>query len=1489
MRWAQHRCYCSFARTISDMRGRQHKGPGQGRQGGMPGGAPLGVPVPPAESPRPPAPTPIILPSVVASSSTFQPSGLTASSVPFTPSSLLLAVPSAPAPVVPAPAPAGPAVASPQQQARKQGKNPPTPRSKPPAFKSAPALKDPAGTPQPAAGDADSDRRRNKQPRDPAKDRSRPKDNANKNKQTTGPQSAASSSSSTNTPANSAPLTPAPPTEEEKLRKEEEERKKKADAEALKLEQERKREAEEEALEEERRRKDQEEAARRRAVLQAKLDMRQETIAAAQRRPDETFLKTLDSNLKRNTGFIKKIVLLTDEKKDSVAAELLQLNLSRYVSEIVNALIEAKLKPTDVTAAVKVASLMHQRYAEFTPLLVPALQKWFAPSKAGGVAADTEQEKTTRYGKRRVYLRLLSDLLICGVITDPTILLTVLKWLMAADDTKDPPKDKEAPYHTLNLISSFLKYAAEDLLGIKPTPPATKKQAPSKTATTSSSSSTSSSSDTPTNTKDSAEQSEEDRAAGSPEGVSPYVEMIMTQDQHKQFLSLIDSYFTLICGVLVHDHVALRERERDNLHTLMNKGELSEASQTAYDVMRKSYERLIALTQSLCEALGRDMPDLPEEQGRTRVEITHVAGHVTRLDGAGEGVDSPFDDEDTRTFYESLPDLKLLVPGILLGETSAPASSTPQTATTSTPATTAKTEAETPAATTAEAEGKEGVKEASQEKDKDKDREQKEEADAKEDGKVSVELDTLLARLPTCVSRDLIDSASVEFCYVNSRSNRKKLVKAIFNVPRTSLVLFPYYSRMIATLQQYMKDVAPMLVDMLEEEFTYMFHKKDQINIESKIRNIRLLGELAKFRVCPVNLIFTCLKMCLDDFAHHNIDVAVNLLEVCGRFMYRCPETNVRMSNLLDHLMRLKNVKNLDSRHSTMVENAYYLCKPPDRPARALSKVLPPLERYVHHLLYTELTRTSIKPTLKMLRRLPWDEGCESMLVKCFVKAHRGKYGHIHLMASLISGLTAYHEGLGVKVVDQLLEEIRAGLEKMEFSQNQRRVLHMKLLGELYNYCMFDSNIIFDTLYTLLFFGKSSNTFPLDSSANPPPSSDSADPALDPPQDWFRLRLVCTLLDTCGQFFDRGTAKRRLDTFLLYLQKYIIGKGIPPPDMEFTIQDTFEALRPKMKRFRTFQEVAEEIAKQEAEDRKQISSEHLALMIQGSKPSWESEAYRAAARAAAATPQQGPQIESPRADEDVRKGRGVQDDDDEDEEEARQPAADEAEEEEDEDEDDDDESESESEDEEEDDEKEKEEDDEIVVRSAQSTVDEDDEFERELAKMMQESVDARKHERKAPVNNLANLTIPAPFAVPASAPQVPSADLNTSQTEDEPTNTDNDTPSGMPFQVLLRNKGAKQAAPQTRNIVIPITSHLAISAQNKQREERDEQLALKRLVLQYEQREEEAANNNAKFIIVNNPTPAAAPGAAPGGQRPLNPKAKKIIFFGGGGGRGGKR
>lgn len=70
-------------------------------------------------------------------------------------------------------------------------------------------------------------------------------------------------------------------------------------------------------------------------------------------------------------------------------------------------------------------------------------------------------------------------------------------------------------------------------------------------------------------------------------------------------------------------------------------------------------------------------------------------------------------------------------------------------------------------------------------------------------------------------------------------------------------------------------------------------------------------------------------------------------------------------------------------------------------------------------MLFSDLDKSSIELVLRQLRKLPWSE-CEPYLLKCFLKVHRGKYGQIHLIASLTAGLSRYHDDFAVAVVDEV-------------------------------------------------------------------------------------------------------------------------------------------------------------------------------------------------------------------------------------------------------------------------------------------------------------------------------------------------------------------------------------------------------------------------------------------------------------------------------------
>lgn len=69
---------------------------------------------------------------------------------------------------------------------------------------------------------------------------------------------------------------------------------------------------------------------------------------------------------------------------------------------------------------------------------------------------------------------------------------------------------------------------------------------------------------------------------------------------------------------------------------------------------------------------------------------------------------------------------------------------------------------------------------------------------------------------------------------------------------------------------------------------------QDQINIESKLKVIRFISELVKFELYSKFDGLYCLKILLHDFTHHHIEMACTMLETCGRFFFRSPDTHHR-------------------------------------------------------------------------------------------------------------------------------------------------------------------------------------------------------------------------------------------------------------------------------------------------------------------------------------------------------------------------------------------------------------------------------------------------------------------------------------------------------------------------------------------------------------------------------------------------------------------
>lgn len=127
---------------------------------------------------------------------------------------------------------------------------------------------------------------------------------------------------------------------------------------------------------------------------------------------------------------------------------------------------------------------------------------------------------------------------------------------------------------------------------------------------------------------------------------------------------------------------------------------------------------------------------------------------------------------------------------------------------------------------------------------------------------------------------------------------------------------------------------------------------------------------------------------------------------------------------------------------------------------------------FIRHLVYDVLSKKTIDKVLKLVRKLDWDDQLVQItLHKIFTKPWKIKYGNISLLAMLTYDLQRYRPAFAIAVVDQVLEDIRRGLEQNVYSTNQIRVASIKYLGELYIYRLLSSGIIFDTLWTLMTFG----------------------------------------------------------------------------------------------------------------------------------------------------------------------------------------------------------------------------------------------------------------------------------------------------------------------------------------------------------------------------------------------------------------------------------
>jgi len=331
----------------------------------------------------------------------------------------------------------------------------------------------------------------------------------------------------------------------------------------------------------------------------------------------------LKSDLKKSTAFVKKLkVSINAEGIQQCIRDVDSLNLFLFISEIVSSIAATTFKATETAGIVSLCACLHQRYEEFTSALVSSLvHTLLAPL----------QEDDNEAGKRkRIQIRFIIELFQAGIFVEETFFCRLVRNLLGkqTQQSTTPPKEN-APVDLLGMVT-FVKYACETLIGIPP-----KKLALLK--------------------------------ASMPSLETLPIKVFTSVAVCKELHSMVFNAYDNLCEDLVQAHYIYRKKEMKMEKDKLLHGSITEQKQTELDNSKRLYEKLLSVARSLSECLQTKMPDLAvakeESDENIGISVWDASSANQSLNEAG----GLYCDEETRSFYEVLPDLLSTVPLSTLG------------------------------------------------------------------------------------------------------------------------------------------------------------------------------------------------------------------------------------------------------------------------------------------------------------------------------------------------------------------------------------------------------------------------------------------------------------------------------------------------------------------------------------------------------------------------------------------------------------------------------------------------------------------------------------------------------------------------------------------------------------------------------------------------------------------------------------------------------
>lgn len=132
---------------------------------------------------------------------------------------------------------------------------------------------------------------------------------------------------------------------------------------------------------------------------------------------------------------------------------------------------------------------------------------------------------------------------------------------------------------------------------------------------------------------------------------------LLTNDKQQNLKNLLRDYYQTLSKHIKSEYKELTAADRSNKKIMESKGELSADRKEKVEMMQANFDKLYSAAQNLSDLLNEQLPELPKEQESNSGGIV-----LDTPDDIHDSLLDPWGDDETKSFYVDLPDLRQFLP-----------------------------------------------------------------------------------------------------------------------------------------------------------------------------------------------------------------------------------------------------------------------------------------------------------------------------------------------------------------------------------------------------------------------------------------------------------------------------------------------------------------------------------------------------------------------------------------------------------------------------------------------------------------------------------------------------------------------------------------------------------------------------------------------------------------------------------------------------------